>query len=291
MMRTATRFSRRVTAAAFVILTGLFAAGMSLAEAQTNDPQAPAGYPVWSPEKPTVLESDGEVVLTLSMSRARAARVTYKTLDGNSYYAKNDAMAPGDYSAVSGEVVLNAGDTVKIKIPIVDDDSAEYDETFRVWAYEEPTQGALQRGDASIRIIDDDGAGDAVPPAGTGITTEDGPATAGSSTITPQGGQVSGSAIGAPEPTSGVAAARAAATTTSTTASAAQPGEVALASGELRPGPGFELTSEAVPKPAPQRPGPSGSASGLAIGSGFAAVGAGALAVVRRRRRWSPTQA
>jgi len=64
--------------------------------------------------------------------------------------------------------------------------------------------------------------------------------------------------------------------------------QVALAADELRPGPGFELTSDRPPGPA--REGGGGSARWLAYSTGLAAVSAGAVAFVRRRRQWSPTQ-
>src|SRR5687768_14379910 len=113
--------SRRIRAAVLVILTGLFAVGAPQAEAQTDDPDA-TGHPVLTPSEPIVAETVGEVVLTLSMSRERPARVSYKTVDRRT---DPKAETPGDYTAVSGEVLLAEGETLTIKIPIIDDDVYE----------------------------------------------------------------------------------------------------------------------------------------------------------------------
>lgn len=268
----AARGSRRVTVAVLVILTSFIALGTRPAEAQM-------GGPVFSPRNPTVLESDGEVVLTLSINWARPARVMYQTVD-------REAKAPGDYTAVSGEAVFTGGESRQIKISIVDDDFAEGDEAFTVRAWEDvedssPSYEGPPGTAATVTITDNDGVTVTGPPAGANSDDNPPASAAGSSTITPADGQLSASAVPAPvDP---------AATSTMT---AAPPAEVALPSSELRPGPGFELMSEGAPEPAAEpTSGAGGSASGLAIGSGTAALGVGALAVLRRRRRWSPTQA
>lgn len=252
---TARRLSRGVPATTFVILTSLFALGTPTAQAQT-------GGPVFN-RNPGVVESDGEVVLTLSISWARPARVRYQTFDA-------EAKSPGDYTAVSGEAVFAGGNSWQIKIPIVDDDVAEDDETFTVRAWEEPDDG-WPWGVATVRIADDDRAVGTGPPAAVTSTTSD--AVGVRSPVEPR----SGVAVDPP----------------TTTAAPPSPGlQVALPDGEFRPGPGFELTSEGAPETAAQRRGGGGgSAAGLVIGSGTAALGVGALAIVRRRRRWSPTQA
>lgn len=270
---TAARVLRRCLAALPVVLSGLFALGTPPAHAQT-------GGPVLSPRTATVFESDGEVVLTLSISWARPARVKYQTVDG-------EAKAPVDYREVSGEVVLANGDSVKIRIPIVDDDLPEDDETFTVTALEDSSSvDGWPWGVATVRILDDDHAVEGgAPTAATRTAFEEGPAasTAGSSTtLTPGNGQFDGSA----------GAVRSEPATTTTTPRPLSAGEVAAPAGEMRPGPGFELTGAGAVEPPPDRRGAAGSpADAISIGSGAAALGVGAFAVVRRRRRWSPTQA
>ena len=253
-----------------------------------------------TPKAPEPLERAGKVVLTVSMWRA--GRVMYRTFDGlcNVGFSpgatpadaacsdERKARAPADYTATSGELVFAQGGSKQITIPIVDDGLAEGDEAFTVAAWEDANADPwLPRGDSVIVHIADDetdpsGEDVAAPEAGSSTSTSSAAPAAGPSKTRPAGGS-SGSALANPAPTAAKAAGPGA------TAPALQ---VALPDGDARPGPGFELTSEGAPEPAAQRrSGARGSASGLAIGSAIAALGVCALAVLWRRRRWSPTQA
>lgn len=264
-----------------MILTSLIALGTPLAEAQ------PGGTDM-RPRSPRVLESDGEVVLTLTISAPRPTRVKYRTFDV-------EAKTPGDYTAVSGEALI-FGNTVTIRIPIVDDDGAESEETFIVRSWEAPPEEVSPEppknwpwGTAIVRLIDDDSdVGTGSPDAVSSTTSEDAPAPAAvSTTLMPRGAHFSSSAIDARAPI----AVDAATTSTITTAVPPTPGEVALPLDELRPGPGFEDTGEEAREAVTERGGVGGdSASGLVIGSGLAAIGVGALAAVRRRQRRSTSQ-
>lgn len=253
-----------------------------------------------SPKVPEVSESGGEVVLTVEMWRA--GRVEYRTFDGacavgyspgatDPEPACRDAAAanaPDDYASTSGELVFTEGGSKTITIPIVDDDVTDRDESFTVAAWEEVNADPwIDRGDSVIVLIVDD-EGDE---AGQEPHTSAAAGSIGDSTSA--GGPPSASAVAPPagEPASGAEVSIDPATPTSAMPSSRDL-QVALPVGELRPGPGFELTSEGPPGPAPARAvGGDGSPPWLAIGSGAAAMGVGALAMVQRRRRWSPTKA
>jgi hypothetical protein len=232
-----------------------------------------------TPRSPYALESAGEVVLTVSLWRA--GRVAYQTFDGACYvtYSRagsppdticsDEARAPEDYTATSGELVFTEVEGSKtIKIPIVDDDLAEGDEAFTLAAWEEVNADPwIDRGDSVIvRIIDDDvKGGGAVATTATTAAGSQSSSSAPVLTVPP-----------APSPVGDLPAPDL---------------EVAVPSSELRPGPGFELTSELSLKPASARGGGGGgSASALAIGLGTAAAGVGAVAFLRRRKQWSPTR-
>jgi hypothetical protein len=230
-----------------------------------------------TPRSPYALESVGEVVITVSLWRA--GRVAYQTYNGACYvtYSRagdppnticsDEARSPEDYTGTSGVLVFTAVEGSKtIKIPIVDDDLAEGDQRFTLAAWEEVNADPwIDRGDSVVvRIIDDERSGVAT----TATTTA--------------GGQPSGSA-----PVSTLAP------TPPLIGNFPLPDiAVELASRELLPGPGFELTSEGAPEPAPARDGGGGgsASSWLAPGLGTAAAGVGALAFVRRRKHWSPTR-
>jgi hypothetical protein len=250
---------------------------------------APAGAQngsAWlDPKSSEPLESAGEVVLTVSLWRA--GRVAYRTYDGACAVtyspagtppdvtcgASARARAPKDYTATSGELVFTEVEGSKtIKIPIVDDELAEGNEAFTLAAWEEANADPwIDRGDSVIvHITDDDETDSAGEFAGAATRTP-------TSEARPQS---SGSATGA-SVASGPATA---ATSPSSTL------DVALAAEDLRRGPGFVLTSEGSSEPAARRGSGAGrSASGMAFGLGAVAVGS--LALVRRRRRWSPTRA
>ena len=170
-------------------------------------PAAAQNGSAWlAPKSPEPLESAGEVVLTVSMWRA--GRVEYRTIDGacqvtysrvgsapDAVCSEGDARAPEDYTATSGELVFTEGGSKTITIPIVDDDLAEGDKAFTMAAWEEVNADPwIDRGDAVVvRIVDDETTDTGGEPAA--------PAAESSTDATPEGGQSSGSAVGAPAPT------------------------------------------------------------------------------------------
>lgn len=260
---------------------------------------AQSGSSGWSPTSAQPLESAGEVVLRFTA--VEAGRIVYYTSDSDCNRhpftdspAGTNPLEPGcgrplarageDYVAVRGEWIFTEPGSRTIRVPILDDDIDEPEEPFGVHAstYDDAAE-QLSVYTAVVRIIDDDVApsgGSTAAPAPGNSTNSNSAAAAGPSTNTsPAGSQSSGSTVGNPTPTSPKAA------LPSTRLQMASP------DGEFRPGPGFELTSEGAPEPAQRRGGAGGSGFALAIGSGTAALGVAALAVVRRRRRWSPTQA
>jgi hypothetical protein len=246
--------------------------GISPARAQTYIPH-------WDPEFVGVPESSGTVVVTLKMHGP--GRVEYQTADGSCEGRFTSptttcggpyARAPGDYGAVSGEVVFTAAGSRQITIPIVNDSQVEGLESFTVWATAGPDKGSAQ-----VWIEDDEGdTGSASETAGapTSTTTIRRPAPGSGPLITVP--PVSAPRVNPPS---------------APTASPSSDLEVKLASGELRRGPGFELTSVESAHPAADRShGKDGSAPSLALGVGAAAAVGGVAISARRRRQWSPTQ-
>lgn len=234
-----------------------------------------------------MLESDGEVVLTLSQHPGGSGRLRYSTADGTCVPppragdafegfreqppCEPEARAPADYGAVDG-VFDGTTRSKTIRIPIVDDDLSEGTEAFTVYAWGEPNgYNTDPYGGPSVIVrIDDDDSDDSGKPAASTATT-----------TTAAGSQPSSSAPVLTVPT------------------APSPDEhapapdlaVAVPSAELRPGQGFELTSEEPRGPAAGRGGErDGSASWLALGLGTAAAAVGAVALLRRRKQWSPTR-
>ena len=295
---------RRIVAGlTLVLLTTLVGAP---ADAQLSSP------PTMTPAAPRPLESDVEVVLTIS-SRAAGTRFRYMTFDGtcappsgnaelherfNKPPCEPEARAPADYTAVDGEVVFTESGcstsgcrqaaSRTIRIPIVDDDLAEGTEAFTVIAWEEPNGYSTYPYDGPsviVRINDNEtvSTGEAVAPnstTATGARPSSASAAAGSQRPT------SGPPIAATGPTIANSAANPTTAPRQTTDV-----ELALPTEELHPGPGFELTSEEVASP-PTQPDGGGSrpASRWRFGLGGATAAVGALAFRQRRRRWSPTQ-
>ena len=256
------------------------------------------------PRQPSELESSREVELTITMWRP--GRVMYRTYDGWCNVSFSTGATPPtascnnvrtarsseDYGPRDGELVFTEGGWKTITILIADDALAEGNEYFTVAAWEDANADPwIDRGDSVVvTILDDDAVAQAEPGSGPPATT--------SVSTTPAGGAAPGSTNGpttsAPAPGAAAGPSSTSPTTTTTTTTTrtatASPVQVASPVGELEPGPGFELTSEGGAEPAAAPGGRAGgSTAGLAIGSGTAIVGA--LAVARRRRRWSPTQA
>lgn len=88
-------------------------------------PDPPPMLPTLSVEDITVREGDGNTVVQINLSGSSEDDVTfdYTTTDGT-------AVAPGDYTAVSGAATIESGDTsIGIVVPIIDDDIDEDRET------------------------------------------------------------------------------------------------------------------------------------------------------------------
>ena len=283
------------------------AAVLVLTSASTPPAAGQNGSASLSPRVPTPPESAGAVVITVSMWRA--GRVAYQTYDGAcaveysatqspptvSCWEGGRARASEDYVAASGELIFTQGGSQTITITLVDDSLDEDDESFTLAAWEEVNADPwIDRGDsATVLVVDDDGGQSDGDPAQTPPTssTNRGAASssAGASSGTGQpGSQLPGAELDGPTPTSQPARPSAVTAEAPGTTTTALDLEVALPDGDLRPGAGFELTGDAPPEGAAT---PGDSPSGLVIGSGTAALGVGGLAVIRRRRRWSATQA
>jgi hypothetical protein len=266
------------TIAGMVVLVSVLVAPR--ATAQTS----PQPQPYWSPRDTPPVESVGEVVLTFTTPGT--GRWEYYTKDGDcdGYPSAEDpanetplspaecgrpfARAGEDYVAVRGEWIFTAPGSRTITIPIMNDDLDETDgEAFSINAfYKDSALGHLVN--AYIRIEDDDPNDDGDAPAVV-VTT----------------------VTRADQRSTGASAPPARAPTTV----AAPPADlaVALPSGELEPGPGFELVSEGASGPASELGGDSDGGSPAARSAlvlGSVAVAAGAAVWVRRRRRWSPTR-
>ncbi len=86
------------------------------------------GAPVLTVADISVDESAGEAMFTVSLSApsGRDVTVMYATANGS-------AVAPADFAAISGTLVLPAGTTVQtVAVPIVDDSILELTETFKL---------------------------------------------------------------------------------------------------------------------------------------------------------------
>jgi uncharacterized delta-60 repeat protein/uncharacterized repeat protein (TIGR01451 family) len=107
----------------------------------------------FAPATYSVNESGGSVTLTVVRTNANTGTVTvtYATTNGT-------ATAGEDYTAVSGMLTFNNGESVKtITVPIANDKQVEGDETFFL-TLSAPTGGAQLSGPslATVTIVDDD---------------------------------------------------------------------------------------------------------------------------------------
>ncbi len=99
----------------------------------------------------SVTEGDGPASfdVTLSPSSADPVTVDYATADGS-------ATDGADYSAVTGTLLFNAGDTSKqVQVPVIDDGVTESNETFTV-ILSNPTAAVLGDSSGTGTIIDDE---------------------------------------------------------------------------------------------------------------------------------------
>jgi Ca2+-binding RTX toxin-like protein len=88
--------------------------------------------------------------VTLASAMASAATIDYATADGT-------ALAGIDYTATSGTLTFNAGQTSRtFSVPVAADTDFEGNETFAV-TLSNASAGGIQRGTAEGRILDDDG--------------------------------------------------------------------------------------------------------------------------------------
>lgn len=252
------------------------------------------GQSPWYPREGEAGEWEGEAVV---MFTARSpGRLKYYTGDGDcdGYPSAEDpangtpvspdecgrpyARESEDYVAVRGEWTFNEAGSITIRIPIIDDDLDEADgEAFRIESEYQPDScaptvncgGGLYT--AYIRIRDDD-------PRNHRAASNDGASNDGAvpppavvTTITTAGQRLDGSSVVATEPPPDL--------------------EVALPSGELEPGPGFELVLDRDADPRPEHDDRDGdSASWWPLGLGTTALASGVVVWMRRRRRWSPTR-
>ena len=96
-------------------------------------------------------EGAGTATLTVTLNAASGLTVTvdYATADG-------DALNGADYTAVSGQLTIPAGETSgAISVPILDDRLDEIDESFSV-ALSNPGNASILDGDAVVTIADND---------------------------------------------------------------------------------------------------------------------------------------
>jgi hypothetical protein len=130
------------------------------------------GLPSASVANTSAAENAGNMVFTVTLSGAPVftpVTVAYTTADGT-------ATSPGDYTATSGTVTFNAGETTKpVNVPIVNDTLDENNETLTL-TLSNPTNALLASGQSSATgTINDDDAAPTVSMTNTGsspIVTE-----------------------------------------------------------------------------------------------------------------------
>ncbi|MDQ3756369.1 MAG: hypothetical protein M3394_00740 [Actinomycetota bacterium] len=276
-------------AGGIVVLVAVVALMGSAARAQMVDPQLSAS-------EPNVSESAGQVVVTVS--KLHPGRIVYRTSDGSSdgnAVASEDgsAIASEDYVPVSGELVFPTPGSQTVTIPILDDERFERPEEFTFAAWEgDDVNVADSRAWSSryltIGIADDDE--DPFDEGETSCVPSPCASTDGSS------GRVAPSArtVGAPSTSSDAGASRApvpppAAAVVGATATtpSARDLQVALPQEALRPGSGFELSTDIPVQTAPEREQATVRNDWAAIATA-AALGTAAVVTMRRQRRWSP---
>jgi len=117
-----------------------------------DDPQPSISIdPVTYPSEGAAGSSiNGAFVVKLSNPSDRAITVAYATTDGT-------ATAGSDYTAVSGTLTFNPGETTKnITVQVIGDNTDEIDETFFV-NLSNPTNSTVSNGQGTGTILDDDG--------------------------------------------------------------------------------------------------------------------------------------
>ncbi|WP_162560690.1 Calx-beta domain-containing protein [Methylobacterium durans] len=119
-----------------------------------NDDAAPPPSPSISVSDVSLQEGSGgttNAVFTLTLSASSAAKVTvgYQTQDGT-------ALVGSDYTATSGTLTFNPGETVKtVVVPVTGDVQTEASETFKLNLLQ-PTGATLAKAQGTATIVDDD---------------------------------------------------------------------------------------------------------------------------------------
>jgi len=103
---------------------------LDVAAALNAVPPAPAPVPTLSINSVAALESAGRLTFTVTLSAASTSSVSVRFATAN---GTATAGRKGDYTATSGTLTFNPGETTKtISVSIIDDSTVEPDETFFV---------------------------------------------------------------------------------------------------------------------------------------------------------------
>lgn len=115
-----------------------------------------------------VVEDGGRVTVPIALSAASTVRVRVRVTT-----ADVTARTPGDYTAVAATAEFAPGVTSgTVAVTIVDDATAEGEETFRV-RLSQPEGATIARAEATVRITDDDaGAAPSPSPAPSAAPTQ-----------------------------------------------------------------------------------------------------------------------
>ena len=125
--------------------------GTGIGTITDDDEAGPAPIPELSINDIRLTENAGQAVFTVTLSEISATPVTVnaRTMDGS-------ALAPADYANTTGLVTFAPGTTTQsFRVPVVNDDIAEPDETFTVRLY--TASGASIADETGIATILDDG--------------------------------------------------------------------------------------------------------------------------------------
>jgi chitinase len=175
--------------------------------------------------------STASLAVSLSAPSGKTISVPYTTADGT-------ALAPGDYHATSGTLVLAPGQaSAQVDVQIVGDVVDEDDQTFLV-RLGTPVAATVNRGEATATIVDDD-----APPA---VSVSDAGVLEGDAGTTPMHFVISLSAVS--EKTVTVRFATSDGTATAGSDYAPGTGEVSFAPGETRREVGVGVIGDNVPE-------------------------------------------
>ncbi len=116
----------------------------------SDDPQAKGGF---SSGTPSVAENAGSISIPVTLDKAAESDVTihYATSNGT-------ASSGSDYTAVSGDLAILAGETSgSISVPILNDSIYEGNETFTV-TLSSPVNAELSTASTTVTVTDDENA-------------------------------------------------------------------------------------------------------------------------------------